>query len=444
MFLTFSALSPSMSVFIYGDGILHMAGTGAAWAVLAGGAIAAIMAFLYAELGAAFPRAGGVYPSLVGILGPFWSFPYITMMMLLAPTLLAFSVLGFADYVRVLAPGLPKIPVALACLVSAAAVAMLRVRTGAILTGVFLCIELLALGVVCVVASTHPARSVTSVLAHPVVLQHGALSPVTAGAMSVAIVTGVFTCGGASWALYFGEELKNAPRRIGGVIGSVGLVAALLIAAPLFLLVLSLGDLKQVLGAEAPVADYMTHVGGRGLTTLVSVGLVIAVFNAIVAMILSYGRLFYATGRDGIWPRPVNRLLAHVHPGMRSPIGATTVLGVATVMFMLLGEQFLLILSSGENISEYLLMAAAVLVGRRRGKTGATFRTPLHPLIPILAIFAAVAFIWADWTDPTAGRPSVIILAVLSGSSLLYYRLRGKPWTLGGEAVAEDAGAVEA
>jgi amino acid transporter len=94
MFLTFSALSPSMSVFIYGDSILHLAGTGTATAMLVGGAIAALMAFLYAELGAAFPEAGGLYPSLVRILGPFWAFPYITMMMLLAPTLIAFAILG--------------------------------------------------------------------------------------------------------------------------------------------------------------------------------------------------------------------------------------------------------------------------------------------------------------------------------------------------------------
>ena len=96
---------PAMSVFIYGDGVLRMAGTGAVAAVLIGGLLAAVAGYLYAELGAAFPQAGGVYPSLVGVLGPFWAFPYITMMMLAAPTVTAFGLLGFADYVRVLAPG---------------------------------------------------------------------------------------------------------------------------------------------------------------------------------------------------------------------------------------------------------------------------------------------------------------------------------------------------
>src|SRR5579875_83572 len=143
------------------------------------------------------------------------------------------------------------------------------------------------------------------------------------------VVTGVFTCGGASWALYFGEELKDAPRRIGRVIGWAGQFAALMIALPLVLVVLSISDLKGTFGAETPVAAYMTRTGGKALTAVVSGGLVIAVFNAIVAMILSFSRFLYATGRDGIWPTPVSRVLAHLHPGSRSPVAATLALCLA-------------------------------------------------------------------------------------------------------------------
>src|SRR5579862_440470 len=60
--LTFSALSPVMSVYLAGDSLLHIAGTGAALAVIAGGLLIAFIALLWAELGAAFPSAGGLYP----------------------------------------------------------------------------------------------------------------------------------------------------------------------------------------------------------------------------------------------------------------------------------------------------------------------------------------------------------------------------------------------
>jgi len=439
MFLTFSALSPALSVFIFGDGILHMGGTGTAAAVLIGGGVSVIMTFLYAELGSAFPQAGGVYPSLVGVLGPMWAFPYIAMMMVLAPALLAFTVLGLADYVRVLAPGLPAIPVALVCMIAAAGVAILRIRTGAIITGVFLAIEAIALVVVTVIALLHPARSLASVLTHPVVLDHGQLRPLSVAMLGLAVVSGVFTTGGASWAMYLGEELKDAERRIGAVIAWAGPLAAITIAVPLALMVLSADNLQVVLGADAPMATYVARTGGPVVGAVVNAGLVVAFFNAVVASILGYSRLFYATGRDGFWPGAVNRLLARLNPTTRSPMAATGVLCLCAAGLMLLGEQKLLILSSGQNIFEFLLMAIAVLIGRRMGVIGARFKAPLHPLIPLFAIGAIAAFVVADWLDPDAGRPSLVVLSGIFVVSLGYAWARKRRGSGGEVGVVAEA-----
>lgn len=424
MFLTLSALSPAVSVFIFGNGILHMAGTGAAGAALIGGVIAAIAIFLYAELGAAFPQAGGVYPGLVGVLGRFWAFPYITMMMVLSPTLMAFISLGFADYVRTLAPGLPQIPLAIGCLALAALVAVMPIRASAIVTAVFLSIEVAALVILVVVALTHPARSLGEALSHPMVLEHGQMQSLSFAGLGLAVVTGVFTTAGGSWAMYFGEELKDSERRIGPVIAWAGQLAALTIAGPLILMVLSVTDLKGVLGSDSPMAAYIAQTGGPMIGAIVNGGLVIAFFNAMVASVMGYGRLYYATGRDGTWPGPVNRLLGQVHPKLKSPVAATIVLVAFAIAMMFLGEQPLLILSSGENVFEFLLIAIAVLVGRRMGVTGRHFRALLHPLVPLLALAATAAFVAAQWLDEAAGRPSLFFLGGLFVLSLVYHRLR--------------------
>jgi amino acid transporter len=433
VFLAFSALSPALSVFIYGDSILHMAGSGTAAAILIGGGVAAISGLLYAELGAAFPQAGGVYPSLAGVLGPFWTFPYITMMMLLAPVLIAFSVLGFADYVRVIDPHLPQVPVALACLVLACGLAVLRIRVGALITGAFLTIEAVALIVLVVVALQHPARGLGQTLLHPMTLAHGVLTPFSVAGVGLAAVSSTLACGGASWAMYFGEELRDAPRRIGPLIGWIGLFAAVTIAGPLILVVLSASNLKAILGADAPVAAYMAQALGPGLTAVMSAGLVIAFFNCIVATVMGYGRLVYATGRDGIWPAPVNRVLGKIDARTQAPMGATVIVSLVAVAFMALGEQTLLVLNASELIFEFLLMGAAGLVGRRVGRTGAHFRAPLHPLIPIAVIATAVAMIVAEWLDPAAGRPSLLLICGLFIASWAYYRLRmnhpARSWT---------------
>ncbi len=449
VFLAFSALSPALSVFIFGDGILHMAGSGTAAAVLIGGAVAAMSGFLYAELGAAFPQAGGIYPSLVGVLGPFWTFPYITMMMLLAPSLIAFYALGFTDYVRVLDHSLPQAPVAVVCVALACGLAILRVRVGAVITGVFLTIEAIALVVLVVVALQHPARELVPTLLHPLTLDHGLLKPLSLAGLGLAAVSSTFACGGASWAMYFGEELHDAPRRIGPLIGWIGLAAALVIALPLILVVLSAGDLKAVLSADAPVAAYMTRTLGPVLTAVMSSGLVIAFFNCIVATVMGYGRLVYATGRDGVWPTPVNRLIGRIEPRTRSPLSATVIVCLVSVGMMLLGEERLLVLTSSENVFEFLLMGAAVLIGRRTGRTGVYFRSPLHPLVPVVGIAASAAMIVAQGFDPAAGRPSLLLVVGVFLASWAYYRVRmnhpSRAWSPGaGEPIlASPAGGEE-
>jgi amino acid transporter len=433
VFLAFSALSPALSVFIYGDGILHMAGSGAAAAVLIGGVAAAINALLYAEMGAAFPEAGGIYPSLAGVLGPFWTFPYVTLMMLLAPMLIAFSALGFADYVRVLDRDLPQAPVAVVCVALACGLAVLRVRVGALITGAFLTIEAVALVVLVFIALQHPARSPGQALMHPLTLDHGLLKPLTAAGLALAAVSSIAACAGANWAMYFGEELRDAPRRIGPLIAWIGLFAAITIATPLLLVVLSARDLKAVLSADAPVAAYMTRTVGPVLTAVISAGLVIAFFNCIVATVMGFGRLFYATGRDGIWPAPVNRLLGRVDGRTQSPLSATVIVSLISLALMLLGEQALLVLVANEGVFEFLMMGVALLVGRWTGRTGVHFRTPLHPLVPIIGIATGGAMIAAEWLDPAAGRPSLLLICGLFIASWAYYRVRmnhpSRGWT---------------
>ncbi|MBW8812926.1 MAG: APC family permease [Caulobacterales bacterium] len=432
VFLVFSALSPAMSVFIYGDGVLRMAGTGAVAAVMIGGLIAAVAAYLYAELGAAFPKAGGVYPSLVGVLGPFWTFPYITMMMVAAPTVTGFGVLGFADYVRVLFPALPQLPVALGCLALACGVAVLRVRTGAVITGLFLLLEVVALALLTAIALSHPSRSLLGALAHPVWLDHAVARPLPVATLGLAVVSAIFTCSGAHWALYFGEELTDAPRRIGSLVTWIGRLAAVVIAVPLILVVLSTPDLARTLGSETPVVSYMQLVAGPKLTALISAVLVIAIFNAIVVGVMGFGRLYYSTGRDGVWPGPVSRLLAHVHPGSHTPMAATLVVGVASALLMLVGQRTLLILTSMQTIPEYLLLAAAVLIGRKAGRTGGPFKAPLHPLAPLVTLAAAGGMICSALMDRTAGRPALLLVAALFVGSWAYFRFRANhpsAWT---------------
>jgi amino acid transporter len=423
MLLTLSALSPVASVYITGAGILHLAGTGAGLAFLAGGVISAVMGLLYAELGAAFPGAGGIYASLARVLGPAGAFPCIALQMVTGAPMMAFTAMGLADYVRVLAPGAPFLAITLGSLTLACGLAALKIRTSAWITGVFLVVEFVALAVVAAVALWHPARSLGAVLVHPVYLQHGTLAPVPWTTLGLAMVAGVYACAGANWALFFGEEMRDAEHRLGRVTAWAGVLASVTIALPMVLIVMSAPDLPTILASEAPVAAFLAATGGRAAAVVVSLGVIAAIFNNQVALAMALARFMFATGRDAIWPSLVNRAFAQLHAGWQSPVLATVLLGIVSATAVLLGERALLIIISG-NVFEYLLMGVAVIVGRRRGSTGRLFRVALHPLVPCAALVLVAVFVVADWMDPDAGRPSMLLLSAVFLASLVYCRLR--------------------
>ena len=70
LLLTLSCLSPVFSVYGPGSDVLQRTGTGAAALFLIGVGVAAIWGVVYAELGSAYPYAGGDYVGVGSILGP--------------------------------------------------------------------------------------------------------------------------------------------------------------------------------------------------------------------------------------------------------------------------------------------------------------------------------------------------------------------------------------
>lgn len=422
-FLTFSALSPAVSVYVFGAGVIHIGGTGAIAALLIGGVAIAIVGLLYGEIASAFPDAGGVFPAFAKILGPAVAFPYVAMMLLVAPAVLAFGLLGIADNVRSLAPAAPQVPVAIGCLVLAAFPALLNVRTGALITGAFLAVELAALAVIAGIAALHPARAALPTILHPVMLADHALMPLPVPLLGLAVVAGAYTCGGANWTAYFAGEMVDAERRIGRVIAWISPLAAFSIAAPLILALLATPDLAAMLASDAPLATFLQQTTSPAVATLINLGVLLAMFNAAIAVLMGLGRLVYATGRDRVWPRAIGERLGRLHPTTHAPVNATIALGVVAVAMMALGERILLVLVSNQLILEFLLLGLAALVGRRRRLTGVHHRTPLHPVVPVLAIVVAAALAVANWFDPESGRPSLLVLAAIVALSIVYERV---------------------
>ncbi len=430
LFLTISALSPTSSVFVAGASVVHSAGTGAALGFLAGGVIAAILALLYAELAASFPHAGGPYGSVSGALGSRAGFIVQALFLVTGPAGVAFTALGFADYIHFLVPGFHQLSIALTAVGLATIISILNLRTNAWITGAFLAIELVAILIFSMVSLTHPVRSLSEVLLHPVAPGPRGIGPTPLASAALAVVGGSWACAGASWAMFFGEELHDAPRRIGRVMAVAGALASILIGIPVVLFATSAGNLQTILSDESPFAAFLAITAGGRLATFVSFGVAIAIFNALIVSTIAMGRFYYANGRDGIFPARVNSVLTRVHGRFLSPWIATLILGALGSIFCLLGERMNLLLLSGEVFSG-ALVALSVLVGRRLGRTGQMgYRTPWFPLVPVFGLVVAAGLATATFADRQDGRPSMMILLGVIAIASVYYQmvLRPRGW----------------
>ncbi|MFM9936264.1 MAG: APC family permease [Novosphingobium sp.] len=424
LLLTISALSPVLSVFIGGNAMLHMAGTGAAIGFIGGGVLAAIMALLFAELSSSYPGAGGVYPALNAILGPRWTFPFVILRTVIVFPLLAFFAAGTGPYIRLFWPWVPQEAAALVTLALAAMIAATQIKRGAKFIAVFLGIELLALSVLTVASLVHLNPANLPRVLHPVMAISGTtLAATPATSLALSIIAGVSMSAGADWATFFAEDMRDAKRRIGPVLAWTGLIAALSISGPAVLMILAMDDVAATLTAEAPMAHFLARATSPFISALVSIGVIAAIFNAVIAVTMALSRQLHAIGRDGIFPAVVNRILCIVNPRTRAPTGAILILLVVGGLCTFLGERRLVLLTSG-NFSEYLLLGIAVIAGRQAGKLGEHFRIHLHPFVPVLALALCFSIIAANWADADTARVSMAILLAVFVAAFLWHEQR--------------------
>ncbi|HEX4249326.1 MAG TPA: APC family permease [Pseudonocardia sp.] len=436
LLITLSATTPASSVFIIAPGVITQAGTGAFLSFAAAGVVGVFMAFVYAELSSAFPLTGGEYAIVGRTLGRLPGFMVMVLILVTQLLILAVIALGVGTYLEVVFPGLPgPVVAAVVCLLAAAA-AILDIKVNAWMTGVFLAIEMLALVVLCVLGFLHAHRSFGELLSHPVVAEGGGLHPAGFGAIATATAVAVFAYNGYGSAVYFGEETRDAHRNIARAIlwALVITVAAELI--PVTAVLLGAPSLTDLFNAPNMLAYVITSLGGGTLNTVLSLGIAVAIINAVLAILLLTARLVFSTGRDQAWPLPVSRALESVHPRFGTPWAATVVSGVVAAAVCFADENVLLVVTGTALVVVYGVLCVAVLNGRRTGTTAhGSYRMPLFPLPPLLGLVALGYVIYANAADPAFGRPSLIVTAVVLVLSALYYLLRRRlqgDWILRG------------
>ena len=419
---TVSALSPVASVFISGAGVLRLAGSGAALGLILGAAIALLAAVLYAEVASNVPHAGGIYAGVRATLGPLAGFMVMGLALLTAPAYLAFSAQGFAAAVTGIAPGMSAAPVAVLVIAVSAGLALLRLRTNIAITGLLLGCELVAIGVLGVVAVLENGRSLPAALAHPVMLEAGRWPvPVDAARLAIATIAGTFCCSGSLWGAYLGEDTAGTPTAFGRGLAWSALIGAALVAVPLVLAALAVSP-RDLAAEQGPLIALIRRGGGGRLAVLVDAAIAMAILNNLLTMTIALARLVTATARDGFWPARIGRSLARLSPRTGASPAATLALAVTALPLLLVPNQRLLVLLAAEVVTP-VLIALVVLVGRR-GAGGRGYRSPFHPALPLIGLLIAATVVAAEWQDQAVGRPGLKILVVIAAVLALLFQFR--------------------
>lgn len=429
LFLTLSVATPVSSLFVIVPGMFGVAGTGAVWAMLLATIVCIATAYVYAELSSNWPVAGGEYVMVARTLGPMAGFVMLGVNVfnnLLFPPVAG---LGLSAVLAAIWPGLPQVPLALAVVIGATLVSLLQIRVNALITGAFLAIELIAAVMVVWFGFGHAVRDAGDFLTAPVMLgSDGHLVPATAGSIGVAASIAIFALNGYGAAVYFGEEMHDAPRRIARAIFWAMVATVAIEGLPILAALVAAPDLAMLFKLDDPFGYVVRHYGGGVAADWLAIGIAVAIVNAVIACILACARFFYGTARDRCWGRPVDQLLMAIHPRFASPWISTLIVGAAGAACCFVPLEQLLVLSGTGLIAIYTGIALAAIVGRMRGQTAnAPFRMPLYPLAPVVTLAALGYIVWLNWLDPGEGRTGLLMTGAQILLSAAYYRLVLRP-----------------
>lgn len=423
--LTVAAITPASSILAIGGVALVGAGTGVVWAYLIAAVVAFCMALTYAELGSMYPTTGGEYPIISRVLGRLVGLVDMFNIMSLAVFIPAAIALAFGTYLRTLLPGANPNLAACVVVVIATGLAMLSISDNAWITKTLVALELVLLAGL-VVLGFSSVRQPVDVLLDPVsvsVSESGTTTAVGFAVILSTVTTGLFSYNGYDAAINFSEETQGEARQTGRAVMVAVLVAVLFQIVPLTAIILAAPDLGGFFGAVSPFTYVAESVVGPAGNTIITVGILVAVFAAVQAIILVSARVVYCTGRDMAWPAPISDAFTKVSARYSSPwVGALMVGSPAAVLTLFAGAVEAVTFAGVAVAFNYALVAACAIVSRIRhpGHTR-PWRMPLWPLPPVVALVGvAVAISQQEVAN-------LLVVTGISVAAVVYYALFLRP-----------------
>ena len=370
---------------------LFLAAMGGPQAML-GWLVGALVAFsdglVWAELGAALPKAGGSYNYLREAFGPqsagrWLSFLMVWQIMFSSPLSVASGSIGFASYLHYLAPALPAWGErAVAGLFPLLLVALLYRRIGTIgkMSVVLVCGVLI--GCLWIVLSGIPHLSAARPFDFPP--EAFRLNWIFWAGLGHATLYALYDYFGYYNVCYLAEEIRDPgrviPRAIMFSIITVGALYIFMTSA-----FLSVIPWRQILDSKFIASTYVEALYGPAAGKLMTALVLWIAFSSAFSLLLGYSRIPYVAATDGNF----FRVFARLHPKGEFPHVSLIALGLAASVFSLgkLNEVIPGLIATRVLIQYLPQTIGFFLLRRRAPDLKRPFRMWFYPVPGVVSIF---------------------------------------------------------
>src|SRR5229473_1593896 len=409
--------------------IKAMGGPQALLAWVAGAVLALLDGFVWSELGAAMPLAGGSYVFLREAYGPgrfgrMMSFLFVWQTLIQAPLSLASGAIGFSQYASYLHPlgkyGEKAVSGALVIVL----VALLYQR----ITSIGKISMLLWVGVVGTIlwliwgGATHFNPRLVFTYAPGT----WNFSWLFFAGLGSATVNTIYTYWGYYNVCHLGGEIREPERNIPrGIFLSILGIAVLYLAMQTSIL----GVLPWQQAQESPfiVSAFFERLYGARAAMLGTLLILWVAFASLFSVILGYSRVPYAAAMDGNFFSVFGR----VHPTKRFPHVSLLTLGAAGLIFSMLFRlsDVIKAILAMRLLVQFIGQAVGLMILRRRWRPERLpFKMWLYPLPVVVTIFGWAALFLSTGRKFALGG----LLMILLGTIVFFLQARyRREWPFG-------------
>ena len=400
--------------------IKAMGGPQALIAWIAGAALATLDAFVWSELGAAMPRAGGTYVFLREAYGPgrwgrLMSFLFVWQTFVQAPLSIASASIGFARYAGYLHP----LSTLEAKVVSGGLVLFLVVLLYRRITTIGKISVLLWTGVVGTLLWLiwGGASHFNAKMAFDFPPGAFSLSWVWFAGLGSAMVNTVYSYWGYYNICHLGGEIRDPERNIPrGIFLSILGITALYLAMQIS--ILGVVPWREAQNSKFIVSKFVETLYGHRAAQAATWMVLWVALASVFSVLLGYSRVPYSAALDGNFFPVFGRL----HPTKHFPYVSLLVLGGLAFLFSvtLKLETAIKGILAMRLLVQFIGQAVGVILLRRRwGTARLPFKMWLYPMPAVLTMFG---WAWLFWQTGTARKWGIAEIALGTLAFLIWTR----------------------